>query len=465
MHRIRLLFFFSLILFITPGCSNLGSYARMTDQARLSISQGRFEDALTVFPEKSAKGKNEVLVRLERGVLLQNMGRYDESAKEFELADTRIRDYEDKAVISATRTTSQIGSLILNEKVRPYEGEDFEKILIHAFDAVNYLMKGDLEGARVEIRNAYQRQNELYEKHEKELEKAGKESSGTSWEQSFQTADRSTYEELKRKADNVLSIYQNAFAYYISSLVYELGGEKDEAYIDLKKGILAAPWSKSIQRDLVRLSRELGYPEDTQKWQADYGKLESGYGKGLDIFVIFQQGVAPVKEALHFPIPLSEGGLVFASLPVYRFVPSGTRSGIVIYGDQNYETSPVSDIDAIASKNLLNQYPILFAKQVARSYLKARMTNKLSRDYGAIGAITGTVASALTEQADLRTWAVLPKEIQVARVFIPKETRKITVKSIPTNHEEVVEVKEGTRHLIVLCRDTDAGLSLQTKAY
>ncbi|HQI00854.1 MAG TPA: hypothetical protein PLF54_08385 [Deltaproteobacteria bacterium] len=465
MYHTRLLFSFSIILLIAAGCADLGSYTRMTDQARLSISQGRFEDALTVFPEKSARGRNEVLVRLERALLLQNMGRYDESAREFELAVARIRGYEGKAVVSATRTASQIGSLILNEKVRPYEGEDFEKILIHAFDAVNYLMKGDLEGARVEIRNAYQRQNELYARHEKELEKAAKESRGASWEQSFQKADRSRYEELRQKSDNVLSVYQNAFAYYISSLVYELGGEKDEAYIDLKKAILAAPWSKSIQKDLIRLSRDLGYPDDEKKWQADYGNLGSGYGRGVDVFVIFQHGAAPVKEALQVPIPLSEGGFVFTSLPVYRFIPSGIRSCTVTYNGQELETSPVSDIEAIASRNLLDRYPILFAKQVARSYLKARMTNKLSKDYGAIGAVTGTLASAVTEQADLRTWAVLPKEIQVARIFIPKETRAITVRSIPTNHEHLVDVNEGARHLIVLCRDTDAGLSLQTKAY
>jgi len=461
----RLLFSLSIILLVATGCADLGSYTRMTDQARLSISQGRFEDALMVFPEKSARGRNEVLVRLERGLLLQNMGRYDESAREFELAAAKIKGYEGKAVISATRTTSQIGSLVLNEKVMPYEGEDFEKIFIHAFDAVNYLMEGDLEGARVEIRNAYQRQNELYAKHQKELDKAAKESKGASWEQSFQRADRSKYEELRQKSDSVLSIYQNAFAYYVSSLVYELGGEKDEAYIDLKKGILAAPGAKSIQRDLIRLSRDLGYPDDERKWQADYGNLESGYGGGVDVFVIFQHGAAPVKEALQFPIPLSEGGFVFTSLPVYRFIPSGTRSCTVTSEGRDFETSPVSDIDAIASRNLLDRYPILFAKQVARSYFKARMTNRLSKDYGAVGAITGTLASAITEQADLRTWAVLPKEIQVARIFIPKEIRKITVKSIPTGHEHVVDVNEGTPHLIVLCRDTDAGLSLRTKAY
>jgi len=455
----------SLSFLLATGCTGLTNYAKVTEQARFSISQGRFEDALTAFPDKYARGKDEVLVRLERATLLQLMGKYDESSREFQLGAAKIREYEEKAVISASRATSQLGSLLLNEQVRPYEGEDFEKILIHAFGAVNYLMTGDLEGARVEIRNAYQRQNELKERHEKALEKAEKESRGTNWQDSFQKADSDRYRELKSKAGDINSIYQNAFAYYISSLVYELGGEEDEAYIDLKKGIEAAPWSKSIRKDLIRLSRRLGRGEDTEQWQEAFGKLEDECGKGLDIFVIFQHGVAPVKEELSFPVPLSRGGLSFASLPVYRFVPSSVRAAELVYEDRVTETSLVSDTDAIASRNLLDQFPVLFAKQVARSYFKARMTSKLSKEYGAIGAITGTIAAAITERADLRAWASLPKEIQVVREFVPESTKKIVVRGTPSTHAKVIDIPEGTRHLIVFCRDTEAGLSIQTKAY
>ncbi len=454
-----------LVFFLATGCSSLTSYTQMTQQARLSISQGRFDDALTVFPEKAAHGKDEVLIRLERAVLLQAMGRFEESSREFQLAAGKIGRYENRAVVSAGRTALQAGSLILNEQVQPYEGEDFEKILLHAMNAVNYLMAGDLEGARVEIRIAYRRQNELRERHAKAIEKAEKEGGAKSWEQSFQKADSGRYREISSRAGNVHSVYQNAYAYYISSLVYELGGERDEAYIDLKKGILAAPDSESLQNDLIRLSRELGFYEDEQKWVARYGEPDKEYGTGTDVFVIFQHGSAPVKEPLSFPIPLPEGGLAFASLPVYRFVPSGTLAGSVGGEGQSVRTSVVSDIDAIAARNLLDEFPVLFAKQVARSILKAQMTKKLSREYGAMGAITGTLASAVTEQADQRTWASLPKEIQVARIFVPERTGNLIVTSVPGGHTAVVEIPEGTRHLIVLCRDTDAGLALQTKAY
>jgi hypothetical protein len=453
-----------MVFFLITGCAALRDYSRLTRQSRISISQGDFNKALTVFPERSAKGGNEVLIRMERGVLLQALGEYEKSSHEFEQAKKRIRYFEDKAVISATRTTTQAGSLIINEQVQPYEGEDFEKILIHGLDAVNYLMQGDLEGARVEIRNAYTRQKALYDKHAKELEKA-KKNRETDWERSLQDADPGGYDRLQSEARSVSSIYQNAFAYYISSLVYELGDEPDEAYIDLKKAIAAVPHSRSIQKDLIRLSKELNFREDTEMWESRYGKDESTTGDMVDVFVIFQLGLAPYKAAVGIPILLSEGGFVSASMPVYRFTPTSLRSGSILYDGHSQETSVVSDTDAIAARNLLDKFPILFAKQIARTYFKARATNKLSREYGAWGAVGGTLASVITEQADLRTWSSLPKEIQVARVFVPGQTTNITIKSIPGAYKEIVDIPEGARHLIVLCRATDVGLSIRTRVY
>lgn len=443
----------------------MGSYARMTGQARADLMGGRFEDALTAFPEKRARGRSEILVRLERGILLQQLGQYDDSSREFQRAVSKIRQYEDRAVISASKTAAQVGSLLLNEQVKPYEGEDFEKILVHAYDAVNYLMKGDLEGARVEIRKTYRRQAELAGKHEKALSRAREENPSVSWEDSFQRADRARYEDLRKKAGDVRNIYRNAFACYLSSLVYELGGEDDEAYIDLKKGIEAAPGSREIQRDLVRMSRKLGMPADTEKLEAAYGKGDRDYGRGIDVFVIFQQGIAPAKEALNLPIPLSRGGLAFASLPVYSSAPAPDQGGEVTWDARSRQTSTLCDIDAVASRCLLDQFPILFAKQVARSYLKGRMTNTLSREHGAAGVLGGTLAALFTEGADLRAWATLPREIQVARVFVPEKTGTLSIKALPSNGQVQVVIPEKTRHLIVLCRATDAGLSIRTKAF
>jgi len=452
-------------LFVLAGCACLGSYNVQTQPSRHMLAQGDFEKAIHSFPVASAKGHNEVLVRLERGTILQAMGKYAQSEEEFQLATGRIKEFEDRAIISASKTTSKMGTLIINEQAKPYEGEDFEKVLIHALNAVNYVMQGDIEGARVEIRNAYSRQNELYNRHSKALERAEKDADSRDWQRMFEEADYTRYSALRTKAESVYSVYQNAFAYYISALVYELNREPDEAYIDLKKAIRAAPGSLSIQRDLLRLSRDLGFRDDFEKWENSFQKHEESYGEGIDIFIILGIGMAPYKIPITFPIPTGRGGIVFTALPVYEFTPSTTRSGIVVYNSKSIETSTVFDTDGVASRNLLDKFPILFAKQVLRTSLKAVATNRLAKEYGVLGALAGSVAAAVTEQADLRTWSSLPKQFQVGRAFVPEGTGKIILKTVPTGFSRSVDIPEGAKHVIVLGKVTNAGLSLQTRVF
>jgi hypothetical protein len=452
------------LLLIVQGCSTLENYTHKTAAARMEISRSDFQNALATFPEKSAKGRNEVLVRLERGMLLQDMGQFKQSSNEFELAAERIREHEDKAVISAGRTASQAGTLLLNEQVMPYEGEDFEKILLHTLDAVDYLMMGNLEDSRVEVRNAYEQQEKLSEKHAREMEKAQKESGAQDWQGSFEQADRQGYELIRDKASSVYSVYHNAFASYISALVYELNGEPDEAYIDLKKAIIASPGSRSIQKDLIRLARKLNYRYDVEEWERRFGPGDKIPEQPVDVFVIFSNGLAPYKQAISFPIPIRRG-FVFASLPVYRFTPSGISSAEIISGGMTVRSSVVFDTDAVAARNLLDEFPIIFVKQVARSYLKAQATSQLARNHGDWWAVIGTIFSGVTEQADLRTWSTLPKEIQVARAFLPQSAKEFSIQAYPAGLDATVPVPSGTSHLVVLCRATESGLVIHTKSF
>ena len=453
-----------ILMLAISGCSSLQNYTHKVAPARASIVPGNFQGALVTFPEESAHGKDEVLIRLERGMILQDLGEFEQSSAEFEKAAGKIKDIDDGAVISASKTASQAGTLLINEQIMPYEGEDFEIILLHALNAMNYLMKGDLEGARVEVRKSYERQTQLSEKHEKELQEAQKDTHWADGENSFAKADRQGYEGLKEKAGSVNGVYHNAFASYISALVYELGGESDDAYIDIKKAFQDYPSCPSLQRDLIRLSRKIGFRQDQELWEKKFGKAMKTEKDTIDVFVVFSYGLAPYKAPLTLPIPTAHG-FVFASLPVYQFSPSVIHGGRVTTGGMSEETSTVFDVDAVAARNLLDDFPIIFTKQIVRSYLKARMTGQLAKDHGIGGAIFGTLFSAITERADLRAWSMLPKQIQVARLFVPKSTKDISIEYEPGQASSTVQIPQGASHVIVYCRATENGLAIYTKSF
>lgn len=454
----------SALLILTEGCAALQNYTQATEQARQAIALGDYEAALASFPATATRGGNEVLMRMERGTLLQAVGRYRESSSEFETAARKIEAYENRAVISASKGAAQVASLVVNEQAKPYEGEDYEKVLVHTLNALNYLMLGDIEGARVEIRNSYRRQQELYDKHSQELEKSAADSRGKEGMDAFRKADSQGYDLLVQHAGGVRSIYQSAFAYYVSALVYELNREQDEAYIDLKKGIDAAPDCRAIQRDLIRLSRELHYPNDLARWEQTFGKVDPPMREGIDIFLVFELGQAPYKEAITFPVPTGSG-LVSVAFPTFRFVPTATTAAVLGANGRTESTSIVADIDAIAARNLLDMFPILFIKQIARTAIKGYATHELNKKYGVAGAIAGSIAAIITEQADLRTWSTLPKQIQVARLFVPKTQQELSITSLPGGSSGSVSIPAGTRHMIIVARASEGALNIESKAY
>ncbi|MEA2102981.1 MAG: hypothetical protein U9P80_10530 [Thermodesulfobacteriota bacterium] len=438
------------------------NYTKDTRESRSMVAEGRYAGALDTFSLPKT-GKGDILVHLERGIILQYMGEYLKSAHEFETASSMITAYENRAVVSAEKTFRQGASLVINEKALQYRGKDFEKILIHAFDALDYLMLGNLEDARVEIRQAYHRQKQLYKKHKKAMEEAG---SGTrGWENAFRDADTAAFERNRIKAARASSVYQNAFAYYISALVYELNNETDEAYIDLKKAIRAAPKCRYIQQDLIRLAKNLGFHEDVSKWQQKYGEYACPTKGSIDIFVVLESGSAPFLEDMSLPVPFGKGGISFVSFPVYVFVPQTTSACTIRCRGITARTGIVCDIDATAARDLMDKLPILFAKQVARVAVKSQITDAMGDQFGGIGLLASTVASAVTEQADLRTWSSLPKQIQVARIHVPENTAYITIESVPGLNHRRIDIPGGTKHLIVLVRTAKTGLYIQTKSY
>jgi hypothetical protein len=339
---------------------------------------------------------------------------------------------------------------------------------VHSLDALNYLLLGNLEDARVEIRNSYRIQQALYDKHYKELDKAKKDSQGTNWEKSFSSSGDPNYNNMKSKASSVASIYQNAFAYYISSVVYELNNEPDEAYIDLKKAIVAAPDSRAIQNDLQRLSRNLGFTDELQNWQGRYGKADIAPKDYIDIFLVFELGVAPHREEFKLVLPIPSVGLVSVAFPVYVYTPSIVKTGYLSGDSRSTESSIVSDTDAIASRNLLDDYPILVAKQIVRATLKGAATREAGKQGGDWAQLAAGIVFAISEQADLRTWSMLPKQFQVARLFVPKGTTEVTVSAVPNVPgimSRTVEIPEKASHMIIMARASEKDIVLYTKSF
>jgi hypothetical protein len=410
------------LLFV--ACSTLTRYPVETRDLISDFEAGSSERAFGQADKRSNKGLNRLAYLLEGGMILHTRGRLEASNAEFDEAEQVIRRHEEKAVVSLSKGSAQVGSIFVNEKTLPYSGEPFEKVLVNTFKAANYLFLHDYEGARVEIRRSFARQKENERRHRKEYENAQEEARkrGISSRRVLSAVDVH-YQDQKQIVRSVKNLYEDAFAYYLSSIVYELNGEYNDAYIDLKKVQELRPGVPPVENDLLRMAMRSGLRDELKDHIGSFGREPRPWEDEREgnVIIFFGSGMAPRKTEVKISIPIPSVGIVSIAFPKYETIPNPVRYG-ALYDSQGRQvagTSVLTDLEAIAIRNLDDRMTTLALKQVFRSAVKGAMV-KTARDQGGWAAdVAANLYNIFTEQADLRCWQTLPQNMQVARVFLP----------------------------------------------
>lgn len=380
-----LLWFFSILIF--TSCSH---FAQTSSQANYYLKSGEFDKALDVLRPLAEKESDDQLVYLlDYGMALHLAGQYDESIKAFLKADdiAAIKDYHSLSRIA--------GSILLNEGMVQYKGDDFEKVFIHVYLALNFLMKNDLDGALVETR----RTNEILQKYR---------------------------DEAKKNYD------QNALAFYLSGIIWEADKKWDDAYISYKDAFTQDPKNKIYQKDVYRLSKLASRDEEIKflfkKHGVDASKLveADAVGKGdSELIFIYQQGLGPVKR------PNPEFVRVPKLFP-QASVSSGVKvdvKGVNSRLQKNNQSKEIYDVSEVAIKTLNDQYAGLIAKRAAGIAAKYVAAKQLSKENELLGAVAW-IGLNLADQADLRQWSTLPGAFQVARIKLPPGEYEVSAESL-----------------------------------
>jgi hypothetical protein len=136
------------------GCA---SHSDKTQAFRTALDAGQQQRALAELndmldvdsakelPEKT-KGDNALLL-LDRGMVLQSIDDYKLASRDLETSDKQIE------VLDLSRNAiHEIGKYLFSDDVGPYKAPAYEKLMINTMNMVNYLARGDLQGARIEAR-------------------------------------------------------------------------------------------------------------------------------------------------------------------------------------------------------------------------------------------------------------------------------------------------------------------------
>ncbi len=417
------------------------------------MAAGRYDEAIgTVRLHREAYGeKSSVLYGLDMGALHHYAGNPDSSTAYLLAAEREIGDLYTKSI------SAEALAFILNDNVLPYDGEDFERVLVNVFLALNFATKGLPDEALVEARKVDLKLKEYARQYE----------------------GKNAYQE-------------DAFARYLSGILYESTGEINDAFISYQKAYDAytfyaktfgTPVPPMLLDDLVRTAGMLMFTEQSERYRelggAPYDRSLAQRGS---LVVIAYAGRGPVKveERPSVSIADEHGTLHTFQIALPKFVPrfrgSRTYDIGVHRGDDSAavasaRTVLAEDVTAIAAQVLEDRLGLIYLKSGGRALLKFLAAEKaksaIKKKSGENGSsetsgdrLTNFLSSlaidlvvGATESADVRTWRTLPAQFQIARIFLPPGEYAVRASADDGGYgitQESVQIRAGRSTFVLL---------------
>lgn len=365
------------------GCATYGHALRDID---LAVQQGRPGDALSRLESLNGGAGNEALYLINKGMLLRLQGDIAGSVAAFEAAKPLV-SYLEAASISETA-----GRLVVAEGTSSYQPRPFERLQLHVMQALNQLELGNWDGARVE---ALQMDLLLQRVYNGEAPQGG-----------------------------------DAFARYLSGIIFEGLNERDQALVSYRKAMHAYQASghvvhlpEDLELRLLMLTEELGLREEYEQYAKRFGAKRVEHAKelaahdGKELVVIAATGLVPRRyetSALHQDF--TSGKFYRISLPaLHRRSGSGARAVVLNGTERLGQSQPVESLAVAAERALESEMPGLVARSIARNIAKNRIANEAGRESAGLEILVN-FASAVLENADVRSWSTLPESFHLVRV-------------------------------------------------
>lgn len=397
---------------LLAGCSAFRSYDTELQQTNQQLVSGNVDAALTLL-EKNNTGENkDLLYYFEKGELLRAKGDLTGSQSAWRSADKVVGTWEESVKLDTDKYVAQFGSFLVNDKVRRYEGYDYEKVMLTTQMALNLLAVNDFDGARTEIKKTHEREAVIAELRDKEYLKREDEAEKQGVKTQYK--DLQGYPVASLDAPEVVGLknsYQSAFSHYLAGFVYEALGEKDLAAPGYRKAAELRPNTPLLEQALLNLDKPAGKSEES------------------DILIVVQSGLAPSRDSIRIPLPLSiSNNMVITplSFPVIKPDTSTVTYAQIGVDGQQQNLTLLNSTTAMSRRALRDDMPGIILRTTVRTVTRAVAQKKINETNPLAGLALG-ISSAVMEGADTRTWRTLPDNTQVVRLRLAKGEHQLSL--------------------------------------
>ncbi len=405
--------------------------------------------------DKSYAKKDRVLFYLDAGLL------YHYSYNISKSNDLLTRAEESIDELYTTSISKGAASLLLNDNVMDYDGEDYEDVYLNVFKALNFLHQNQFDPAFVEVRRINNKLSRLKEKYNKIAEEYNKS------------------DDAKKKftvADNQFN--NSALGRYLSMVMYRAEGKYDDARIDLQE--IEQAWQSQAQL--------YNFPKpDFGKYLEQSGKAKvniiSFVGKAPQLFAhnftihTFKDAVtiyiSDGKKEKEFDViawPEMTSGYHFKfSLPyMEKLGTKVAKVSVELNGSTYADLQTIESLENAAEDTYKLKEGITYLKTIIRTVTKGILNEKANKELdkstggGIWGELTRIATSALvdaSENADLRLARYFPAKAMVGEVEVEPGTYHVVVKYYGANGQMLYADDRGQISV------TGKGLNLVQSAY
>ncbi|OQX57189.1 MAG: hypothetical protein B5M52_07910 [Helicobacteraceae bacterium 4484_230] len=383
-----------------------------------------------------------LLPTLQAGNLYLYAKEYDTSLKMLDEAERIVKYHNEEILLGSTG--DMIARLMLNDAVIDYHATITDAVMVNTYKSLDYMILGQFADARVELNRAVDRQRraketyaELIGKQKEAINQKAKEESS-----SYNVNKTISNPQLARLIkDQYPGLYTfqaypdfiNPFTTYLAGLFFLIESDYNKAYSLLKEAYGMMPENRILK--------------------TDYEMAKARYIDDNYVWVIYENGLSPIKKEYRVDIPLfivsdhiSYTGI---ALPRMEMRPLATVD--LMISDKNGmlgKTETVADMDRVILTEFHYTYPDIVTRAVFSALIKTAMQYELGKQNSYAGFAAALFQMAST-QADTRTWRSIPKEFQVARVKMPAN-HKLLLRSGMHNIE--AEINRNAKHAIIYVR-------------
>ncbi|PXX49556.1 COG3014 family protein [Aquitalea magnusonii] len=428
------------------ACGSMRHYQAEMQGSLQATKQGNLDEAVANLEKNNTGSDKDLLYFLEKGQLLRLKGDLAESVNTWLKADEKVRQWEDESKLTVGKALEAAGSVVVNDKVRRYDGQDYEKVMLSTLLTMNHMLSGNVSGARTEIKKTYERESLIASLHEKEYDKVEEEAKSHNVETTFKNLRGYPVETLDDP--EVLSLkngYQSAFSHYLAGFVFESLHEPSLASAGYRKAIELRPNQPLLEQGLKGLQ----------------GRLARKV-KDTDVLLVVESGFMPARSSKTIPLPFiwkNKPVITQIAFPVIQPSHDFRPSNIQI-GNKSVELSPISNLDAMARRALRDEMPGIIVRSSIRAAAKGAMQQEMGEKMGALGSLAGIIATAATEQADERIWTTLPSSISIARINLKPGVHQATI-STPQG-PRTVQLSVSGQYAIIPLRLLDQSVIVPT---